>query len=126
MAAEIKLLGGGGNARVNLIAACRRLAIQDGTTLEEALWEATRGMIAKAAEGNVEAYQLLMKWFGKYELEGAEPKESKGAALNVGIGLGLPADGPAAIGESPEYAAEVKRVIGELAPPADDLGDILK
>lgn len=117
MPSEIRA-GGGQTGRVQLIAACRRLAISDGTTLEEALWEAVRGMIAKAAEGNVAAFEQVMKWLSVYEADGAEPKD-KGGAINLGVGVNFGANDAAKIGESPDYAAEVDRVITELAPPKE-------
>ena len=76
------VLKGGRTGRVEFISACRRMAIEDGTTLEQALWEALKGVMRKAAEdGDAKSLDIVLKWVARFDPEGAETKA--GAAVEI-------------------------------------------
>lgn len=92
--------------RVELIAACRRLAIEGGTTLEAEIWRSVQGMMDAAASGDTKAFEQLMKWFGRFDPDGAEPKDG-GAAVQVNVGV---AGGPTPPNDLETYYAELERL----------------
>lgn len=99
---------GGRTGRVEFIAACRRMAIEDGTTLEAAIWEGVKGVLHRAAmDGDAKALETVLKWVARYDPDGAEGKGATVEVTNQTLNLSA---GPAPPDDLSAYVEEVKRI----------------
>ena len=103
--AELKLARGVTSGRVQLVAVCRKLALEEGTTLDVMLWDVVKGLAYRAARGDAACGKLVLGLLARDVVED-EPKSSPGdGAKDAEVTDYV---------RSPEYAAEVARVLGEL------------
>lgn len=98
---------GGRTGRVELIAACRRMAVEQGTTLEAEIWRAVQGVLQRAAsDGDAKALETVLKWCARYDPDGAEGKGATVEVTNQTLNL----SGPAPPDDLNAYVEEVKRI----------------
>jgi len=95
---------GGRTGRVELIAVCRRMAIEEGTTLEVMLWETIKGVAHWARHGDAACAKLMLSLFARDE---ASAPEGVPSAKDVEIGPPVPRD-------QAHYAELGEKVIAEL------------
>ena len=91
------------------------MALEDGTTLEAALWESVKGLLRKAADGDLDAMRLAFKWLVRYELDGEEPRANAGGAgggANAGVVLNF--GGGVAGGSGPKLPPDLEAYYAEL------------
>lgn len=109
--AELKLARGVTSGRVQLVAVCRKLALEEGTTLDVMLWDVVKGLAYWAARGDAACGKLVLGLLAR-DVVDDEPKGSPGDEAKDAEVTGYV--------RSPEYAAEVARVLGELEEGVDD------
>ena len=85
------------------------MALHNGTTLESELWRAVRGVIDRAAEGDVKAFETLAKWLVRFDQDGAEPVAGQGG-VNLNVGVAVQAGGPQMPEAMEEHYAELERI----------------
>ena len=96
---------GGQTGRVQLIAMCRRMAIEEGTTLEVLLWESVKGIARFAMQGDHHCAKLMLSLFARDDSNDIRAAEDAAAAET---------QGPPIPANQQGYAAEASRVIKEL------------
>jgi len=87
---------GGRTGRVEFIAACRRMAIEDGTTLEAALWEGLKAILIDIRDNaDLDKLERVLKWVARFERDGMVPQEGKGdGGAPVQVNVGVAGTGP--------------------------------
>ena len=107
----IKLRRGVQSGRVQLVAMCRKLALEEGTTLEAMLWEVIKGMTYWAARGDAACAKLVLGMLARDEPDEAPDITAGAADAELGNGQFQVSD---------EFAAELKRVRDELGDDDDE------
>ena len=114
---ELRVGRGGNNGRVELVAVCRRMALENGTTLDLMLWEVVQGLMFWASKGDAACAKLVLTMFARDDSTAPPLEGVVGPATDAKIGGFVVSD---------EYAAELARVVGELDEPDDDDGDLAR
>ena len=96
---------GGRTGRVELISVCRRMAIEEGTTLEVMLWDTIKGVAHWARNGDAACAKLMLTLFARDD--STTLPDVSAAAKDAELGPPVPRD-PA------HYAELGEKVIAEL------------
>lgn len=110
---------GGQAGRVELISACRRMAIEHGTTLEKELWLAMHGLLKAAATGNTKAAAMALRflvWHDTGEPGAPVPKVNNPGGIG-GLGSGVTVN----LGAGPPVPDDVTAYLHELDAAAQSL-----
>ena len=118
---------GGRTGRVELIAVCRRMALEEGDSLDHMLWRAAKGMAHWAERGDAACAKVLFSCFARFEPDGAEPVPDN--VTNNTINL---QSGPTMPEHVETYMREVEAASRALIAPArvtvepvDEVDDLL-
>lgn len=112
--AELKLARGVTSGRVQLVAVCRKMALEEGTTLDVMLWGVIKGLAYWAQRGDAACGKLVLGLLARDAEEAPASSSPDAGAKDAEVNGYI---------RSPEYAAEVARVLGELDEQPGDAGD---
>jgi len=90
---NVALIGkgrGGRVGRVELIATCRRLALEEGDSLENMVWRVMRGLSYWGERGNDKSAALFLKYAAKLAPDDGAPVQPTVTVNNLVIGQGPP------------------------------------
>jgi hypothetical protein len=110
---EVVLIGkgrGGRTGRVELIATCRRLALEDGDTVDNMVWRVMRGLAHWGERGDAKCAALFLQYLAKMAPDSGTPADGVTVTNNTVVIEG----GPPIPSNPSEYAAQGARVIREL------------
>ncbi len=125
IAPNVAKIRGGRHGRVELVALCRRMAIEEGDTLDHMLWRVIRSMVDWAEKGDHHCAKLLFSFLARHIEDGAPQPDTVpiGGFVANSIVVNLAA-GPPVPQDVSAYVAEVERVALEL-PESSGVDDAL-